>query len=124
MMFGAYNCMCFPRPRLDATPPLCIALLPVLIVYVPALSPSRGGGYPDRLGGCPGSRHVGRVLQACRLRFPASRQTGRPAGMLQAGMVLQAWCFRLAADRKQQAGSRQAAGRQQAGRRQAEHPKK
>ena len=53
---------------------------------------------------------------------PFSNQTGRPAGMLQAGMVLQAWCFRLAADRqqaatgRQQAGSRQTAGRQQAGR--------
>ena len=55
---------------------------------------------------------------------PFSKQTGRPAGMLQAGMVVQAWCFRLAADRQQQAGSRQVAGRQQAGSRQAEHPKK
>ena len=44
------------------------------------------------------------------------KQTGRPADMLHAGMVLQAWSFRLAADRQQQAGSRQTAVRQQAGR--------
>ena len=77
-----------------------------------------GGGVPRQVRWLPGIKACGQGASSVQAS-PFSDQTGRPAGMLLAGMVLQAWCLRLAAG-----SNRQAAGRQHAGSRQTEHPKK
>ena len=87
-----------------------------MCVYMFQPSALAGGGYPDRLGGCPGSRHVGRVLQACRPHLSATRQAGPQACYGASGMVLQAGSRQAAGSNRQAAGRQQADSRQAAGR--------